>query len=167
MRKENQEKLITEFYKFTVKDLMDSHSWDLPVVEKNTDITNVFSILSGKSHIWVVDKKETMKVVGVITEHDALQLLSPAYEPSYFSRKINIRSLQYNLANTAEDIMSKKPVTISPDDTVTDVLEQMTRYRVRRLPVVDKNDTLVGEITLHHLIYKYHQEQIKKIKTLQ
>ena len=58
--------------------------------------------------------------------------------------------------------MSKKPITTTPDEKITEVLEKMNRYRVRRLPVVDQNNVLVGEITLHHLIYKYHTEQTKK-----
>jgi CBS domain-containing protein len=165
MKKENEQELITAFYKFTIRELMDTAVWDLPVVEKSADITTIFSILSGKSHIWVVDSKQTMKVVGVITEHDMLSLLSPAYEPSYISRRLNLRSLQYDLTTAATEIMSKKPITISPDDKVTDALAKMNHYRVRRLPVVDDNNVLLGEITLHHLIYRYHNEQTKNLKT--
>ncbi|MFH1100860.1 MAG: CBS domain-containing protein [Methanobacteriota archaeon] len=162
MEKHNEKELITEFYKHSVKDLMDTRTWDMPIVEKNADITTVFTILSGKSHIWVVDNKKTMNIVGVITEHDALSLLSPAYEPSYIAQKMNIRSLQIDQAKTAEDLMSKKPITTTPEENVTDVLTKMNRFRVRRLPVVDSNNTLLGEITLHHLIYKFHQHQNKQ-----
>ena len=137
---------------------MDKRTWDLPVVEKTADLDYVFSVLSGKNHVWVVETKETMKIVGVITEHDALSLLSPAYASSHTFSRPNLRSLQYGLASTAEEIMSKKPITVSCDDGIVDVLAKMKQYRVRRLPVVDEKHTLIGELTLHHLIYQYHKE---------
>ena len=65
-------RLIPEFYKLHVKDLMDKRIWDLPLIEKDENIQHVLSILSGKSHVWVIDTKENNKLLGVITEHDVL-----------------------------------------------------------------------------------------------
>jgi len=146
------------FYDRTVQDFMDKRTWDLPFVEKSADIDHVFSILSGNDHLWVVEDTTSMKVVGVITEHDALSLLSPASASSHTFGRPNLRSLQYGLASTAEEIMTKKPITISCQDRIVDVLTKMKQYQIRRLPVVDEKYTLIGEITLHHLIYQYHKE---------
>ncbi len=146
------------FYNRKVHDIMDKQMNDLPVVEKAATLDEVFFVLSAKNHVWVVETKETMKVVGVITEHDALSLLSPVDVSSHTFSRPNLRSLQYGIESTAEEIMSKKPITVSCDDGVVDVLAKMKQYRVRRLPVVDEKYTLIGEITLHHLIYQYHKE---------
>ena len=144
MSESTKNRLLKEFYELPVKELME-------------DISHVFSILSGKNHVWVVDNKKNMKLVGVITEHDVLSVISPARIPPYVFGKPDLRSLQYGLTKTAEDTMSKKPITGSPEEKVTDVLSKMKRCQVRRIPVVDKKQKLVGEITLHHLIYKYYK----------
>ncbi len=157
MSENTKNRLLKEFYELPIKELMDKRIWDLPVIEKNEDISHVFSILSGKNHVWVVDNKKNMKLVGVITEHDVLSVLSPTRIPPYVFGKPDLRSLQYGLAKTAEDVMSKNPVTSRPEEKVADVLSKMRRCQVRRIPVVDEKQKLLGEITLHHLIYKYYK----------
>lgn len=44
--------------------------------------------------------------------------------------------------------MTKDPVTIGPDATLPEVHEKMKEYGIRRLPVVDEEDTLLGIISL-------------------
>jgi len=152
-----KDRLITEFYELRVKDLMDKRIWDLPVVEINTDIAHVLSIVSGKNHVWVVENKENMKLKGVITEHDLLSLLSPPHLPSYIFGKPDLRSLQVGLVSTAGDIMSKRPITCNPEEKIRSILSRMRKYGVRRLAVVENNDKLIGELTLHHLICKFYR----------
>lgn len=150
-------RLIKEFYDLKVRDLMDKRVWDIPVVEKDADIYTVLSIVSGKNHVWVVDKKENMRLIGVITEHDLLSLLSPPSLHPYMFGKPDMRSLQFGLVSNAEDIMSKRPITCKADEKIYDVLMRMKKYRVRRLAVTDEKGRLMGEITLHHLICKYYR----------
>lgn len=152
-----KERLIKEFYDLKVKDLMDHRYWDLPVVERDTDIATVLSILSGKNHVWVVDNKEDRRLVGVITEHDILSVLSPPHLPPYMFGKPDLRSLQFGVVSKAEDIMSEKPITCKADEKIYDVLLRMKKYRIRRIAVVDDEGRLIGEITLHHLICKYYR----------
>lgn len=47
----------------------------------------------------------------------------------------------------AGDLNQQEAVTIGADDSVEDVLATMTRYRVRRLPVID-GQKLVGMVAL-------------------
>ncbi|HHF58995.1 MAG TPA: CBS domain-containing protein [Thermoplasmatales archaeon] len=152
-----KDRLIKEFYNLKVKDLMDHRYWDLPVVEKDTDIATVLSILSGKNHVWVVDNKKNRRLVGVITEHDTLSLLSPPHLPPYMFGKPDLKSLQFGVVSKAEDIMSEKPITCKADERIYDVLLRMKKYRIRRIAVVDDDGKLIGEITLHHLICKYYK----------
>ncbi len=148
--------LISDFYELTVTQLMNDHLWDIPIIEKNDDILNVLNILSGRHHIWVVDSKKNKKLVGVITEHDMLTILSPKNFSPYVFGLPDLRSLQYGTVKTAEDLMSKKIITCEPDEKVIDILQRMKKFQLRRLPVV-KNKILVGEITLHRLIQKYYK----------
>jgi len=150
-----QGRLIPEFYELAVEYIMDKGAWDLPLVEKDTEIRHVLSILRGKSHVWVVDNMENKNVLGVITEHDVLSILSPKKLPPYLFGISDIKSLYYGTANTASDIMAKKLVKCSPKTSIKEVLNKMNDYGIRRLPVTD-NGKIVGEITLHQIIKKYY-----------
>lgn len=154
---------ISEVYEFKVKDLMKTFSDDTPFVEKNADVNSIFSILNKKNHIWVVENKENLQVIGVITESDTLSLFSPPYTPMQSFDKPSLKSFQYGLSSTAEDIMSKKPLTTSPEEKIVDVLQKMKQHKIKQLPVVDENDKLLGEISLHDFIDKYNEKQVKTV----
>ncbi len=148
--------LITDFYELAVKQLMNDHLWDIPVIEKDNDILNVLNILSARHHIWVINNNKNKELVGVITEHDMLTTLSPQNFSPYIFGLPDVRSIQFGTVKTAEDIMSKKIITCEPDEKIIDILKRMKKFQLRRLPVV-KNKKLVGEITLHRLIQKYYK----------
>ena len=148
-------KLISDFYELKVRQLMDKRIWDLPLIEEKEDIHHVLSILGGRNHIWVVKKKETLELVGMITEHDVLSVLAPKKFPSYVFGMPDISSIQHGTAQTADDVMTHRLVDCGPEDKVIDALMKMVKYKLRRLPVV-KDKKLVGELTLHQLIRKYY-----------
>ena len=149
-------RLITDFYNLSVKQLMNDHLWDIPIIDQNEDIINILNILSARHHIWVINTKKKKELIGVITEHDMLDTLSPKNFSPYVFGVPDIRSLQYDTIRTAEDLMSKKIITCEPDEKVIDILKRMKKFQLRRLPVV-KNKKLIGEITLHRLIQKYYK----------
>ena len=148
-------KLISEFYELRVGHLMDKRVWDLSIVEKKDDVHHILNILGARNHIWVVNDKENNEIVGVITEHDVLSILSPKQFPSYVFGIPDIRSINHGTAKTAENIMRQKIISCSPNDKIIDVLNKMTTHRLRRLPVLE-DDKIIGEITLNQLIRKYY-----------
>lgn len=150
-----EKRLVLDFYELKVKHLMDKRVWDLPLIEEDQDIHHVLNILSGRNHIWVVKDKDSNELVGVITEHDVLSILAPKRLPSYVFGMPDIRSIQHGTAKTAGDIMSTKVVTCTKDEKIIDALNKMTRYKLRRMPVLE-NKKIIGEITLHHLIRKFY-----------
>jgi len=150
-----EKRLIKDFYEIKVSQLMDKRIWDLPILEEDQDIHHILSILSGRHHIWIVKDLESKELIGVITEHDVLSILAPKKLPAYIFGMPDIRSIEYGTAKTARDIMSTKVVTCEPDEKIIDVLNKMTRYKIRRIPVLE-NKKIIGEISLHHLIRKYY-----------
>ncbi len=129
---------MEEFLEMRVEKVMNSRVWDLPIVEKDAGIKVVLVVLIGRCYSWVVKKIDDMKLVGIITEHDALKLIDG-----------------YKEGMKAEDIMSSSLTMASPDEKVRDVLEKMNSKGYRRIPVVE-NERLVGEITLRHLIERMY-----------
>lgn len=148
-------RLIDEFYKLKINQLMDKRTWDLPIVEENEDIYSVLNILGARNHIWVVNNKKEKKIIGVITEHDVLSILAPKKFDPYVFGVPDIRSLQYGTVKTAGNVMSTKVITCEEGEKIIDVLKRMTKYQLRRIPVV-KNKQIIGEITLHQLIRRYY-----------
>lgn len=71
--------------------------------------------------------------LGMITERDIL-------------RKIIAKGLDTNKV-IASDIMTKPIVTISEDSTIWDAAEIMSKHHIRRLPVKNKKDEIIGIIT--------------------
>jgi len=134
---------------------MDKRVWDLPLIQENEDIHHVLSILGARNHIWVVNNKEDMELVGVITEHDVLSVLAPKSFPSYVFGMPDIKSIKHGTAKTADDVMCHKVISCIPSDKIIDALNKMMKYELRRLPVLE-NKKLVGELTLHQLIRKYY-----------
>lgn len=158
----DKKKFITDLYELNVKDLMKSTNSGVSFVEKNADINCILSALNKKKHVWVVDSKETLNIQGVITESDTLMLFSPPYNPEQIFDKPTLQSLQYGLSTTAEEIMSKNPIKVSPEEKIKDIIIMMKQHKVKQMPVVDENNKLLGEITIHHFIEKYNKEKTKK-----
>jgi CBS domain-containing protein len=152
-------KSLNEFYETKVKDIMQTRECEIPCIEENATVAVVFSILNNKDHVWVIDSKNPKQLLGVITESDTIVLLSPPVTSLQTFDKPDSRSLQYGIDLIAEEIMVKKPVTISPDEKIRDALMKMKEQKIKQLPVVDENERLIGEITVKHLIQKYSTQQ--------
>ena len=56
---------------------------------------------------------------------------------------------------TVSDLMTRKPVTCTPEDTVTRLMTQMTEKRVRHLPVMEGHElrgiVSIGDAVKHRL----------------
>jgi predicted transcriptional regulator len=154
---------VSQVYELKVKDFMKTFSDDTPFVEKNADVNSVFPILNKESHVWVVENKENLQLLGVITESDVLSLFSPPYESLQSFDKPTIKSFQYGLSFTVDEIMSKKPLTISIEEKIVDVLQKMKQHKIKQLPVVDENNKLLGEISIRNFIDKYNERQVKTV----
>ena len=64
------------------------------------------------------------------------------------------------------DIMTKNPVTVSPDATVHHCMETMTEGRFRHLPVGDKG-RVVGMLSIGDLVKAVIEDQSQKIEQLE
>jgi len=154
---------LHDFYELKIKDIMLTKS-DLHCVDEKTDIDTVLSLLIHTDHVWVMDSSEPTQLLGVITESDTIVLLSPPLTSLQTFDKPDSRSLQFGEAPSVEEIMSKKPVTASPDETIRDVVMKMKEQKIKHLPVVDESQQLIGEITLSRLIQEYVNKHIDFVK---
>lgn len=146
--------LLRHFYKLPVDVVMKRDLYNIPILERKAPIEDVFSILSSRRHVWIVEDRNSMKLVGVITEKDILELLLPERIPPYVVGSINIKSMLFRNVKYAEDVMNSKLVTIETHHPLEEAINKMHKYRCYRLPVLDKG-RLIGEISIRLLIVQF------------
>lgn len=80
----------------------------------------------------VIETDQSKKLVGIVTDRDlALAIVAEGRDPK--STKV-------------EDVMTHNVVTCRDEDDVQKALDAMAEYQLRRIPVVDKSDRVVGII---------------------
>jgi len=82
------------------------------------------------------------RLVGIVTDRD-LKSSSASDATS-----LEIHELLYLLSKViVKDIMTKDPITVSPDFTIEETADILMRYKISGVPVVDDKKKLVGIIT--------------------
>jgi CBS domain-containing protein len=80
----------------------------------------------------VVKDKTSRRLIGIVTDRDlALKVVALGHNPNEI---------------LVEDVMTKDVITCREDDDVHTALDAMAKHQLRRIPVVDENDSLVGII---------------------
>jgi len=151
----DEHSVVSELYEFKVNDLLEPIHAKSSCVEQTDTIEQVFLLLGKNNHIWVVDDAIILHVLGIITVSDTLQLFAPACTSLQSFDKPTLQSFQFGLAMTAEEIMSKQPITADPNEKIIDVIVKMKQYKIKQVAVVDENERLIGEVTLSRLIQEY------------
>jgi len=80
----------------------------------------------------VIENEETKKLVGIVTDRD-----------------LTIRILAEGLdakSTKVETVMARKVVTCSAEDDLQKVVDAMSKYQLRRIPVVDDDNKILGII---------------------
>ena len=103
-------------------------------------------------------------LVGNISEMDLLRNLFPKMEDIMSGNAVlEIERMAPNysasMKQTVGDMMTKKPVSVSPDQHVLKAAAKMTSHRFRRIPVADSEGKLVGVMSLgdvHKAIFHLH-----------
>jgi CBS domain-containing protein len=141
---------------FTVKDVMTTH---VIAVRESASFKEMAERLREQrvSAFPVVDGDG--KVIGVVSEGDLLikEVLDgrDADMPGTISGALGHAELQKAAGLTAGDLMTHPAVTIEPDAPVEDAARLMYARRVKRLPVTDATDRLVGIITRADVLAVY------------
>ncbi|MGD1913087.1 MAG: CBS domain-containing protein [Rivularia sp. (in: cyanobacteria)] len=135
---------------------------DLITVKRQTPLGEAIKILAEKhiSGLPVVD--DAGELIGIISETDLMWQQAGVTPPAYFmifdsviylQNPINFqRDLHKALGQTVGEVMSKKPITISPDKPLPEAARLMRDRKIHRLPVLDNSGEIVGILTLSDII---------------
>ena len=91
---------------------------------------------------------EDNKVIGIITDRDIRSALPSAFSTCLEDPKERDRISTLKVG----EVMTRNPVTISPDNTLEDALLMMHKLRKGAFPVIDDNGKLRGIISTRDLI---------------
>jgi len=128
---------------------------DPPLIVVNDKLCKVARILRRISHVWVVAEAGSRVVVGVITEREFLDLLSPMPEREYATGVIRPKSLYHAEKSTAEEFMSRPVIGCKPSTSIEKALEILREKHIRHLAVIEDGE-LVGELSLKGIIAAYY-----------
>jgi CBS domain-containing protein len=102
----------------------------------------------------VIENEKTHKLVGIVTDRDlALKVVAAG---------LDAKSTQ------VETVMTRKVVTCRTEDDLQKALDAMAEHQLRRIPVVDKDERMVGIIAQADVATRVNQpektaEMVKEI----
>lgn len=128
-----------------IRDLMTAD----PACCRPTDSIQDVARLMAARHCGEIPVCEGTKLVGVITDRDiTLRVVAPGRIPGDVQ---------------AKEIMTSEVYTIRLQDSIEDALDVMEMNLVRRLPVLDSRDALVGIVSQTDLIARSPTLQIARV----
>jgi len=120
----------------------------LPVETSKRDdnVDSIIRIMKDKNKACIVILDESERPVGIITERDIVRRL--------------VYSNMDSKTTLASEIMSSPLVSVNDDAYIYDVAAVMSKYGIRRLPVV-KDNMLIGIVTATDLARRIYEENKK------
>ncbi len=127
-----------------VRDVLQKKGYDIWSVAPDTPVYKALQLMSEKNcgAVLVVDQETP---VGILSERD-------------YTRKVILRG-KSSKNTPVEEIMSHRVVCIQPDNTIDECMALMTDKRIRHLPVLRGEQTLVGLISIGDVVKEVISEQ--------
>ena len=110
-------------------------------------VTKVAKLMGKESigPVLIIGDEKKRKLAGIVTDRDlALKIVAPGRDPK---------------TTKAEDVMTRKVVTVSADDELQEALDKMTQLQLRRIPVVDSGNRPVGILAQADIATRVNQPQ--------
>ena len=93
----------------------------------------------------VIENEQTRKLVGIVTDRDlAMKIVAEGRDAK--STKV-------------ETVMTHKVIACRPDDDVQKALEAMSEHQLRRIPIVDSNNKILGIIAQADVAVRVNQPE--------
>ena len=100
----------------------------------NDMVSKVAQLMKSKDigPVPIIENVQTKKLVGIVTDRDlVLKVVAAGRDPK---------------STKAEDVMTRKVVTCHAADDLEKAMDAMSEHQLRRIPVVDQNNAIVGII---------------------
>ena len=135
----------------TVRDLLNSGISSNVVVSPTDTVYRALQLMA-ENDVGAVMVCDEEHMLGIFTERD-------------YCRKIILMG-RSSLNTPIEKIMTKKMITVRPDQTLDECLELMTKYHIRHLPV-QEGDKLIGNVSMWdvmEMIISMKEDRIERLE---
>lgn len=122
----------------------------LPIVQERSSIEEVMEAMIRFEHsrlLYVVNEQGQLTgavSLGILVRHVFSRSHGPQVHPRFLVNMIT--------AETAKDIMQKKPIFAVEEEKVGVVLDRMIEANVKEIAVVDREKKVVGDLTMIDLL---------------
>ena len=140
-----------------VKTVADAMTTDPAVVQPETPLKEAIKLLVEKKISGLPVVNEGGKLVGVLSESDLMWQETGVDTPPYIMFLDSViylqnpaqyeKELHKAVGQTVGEVMSDRPIAITRDRPLKEAAQVMHKREVRRLPVVDDKEAVVGIIT--------------------
>ena len=127
-----------------VRDVLQKKGYDIWSVAPDTPVYKALQLMSEKNCGAVLVLHQEA-LVGILSERD-------------YARKVILKG-KSSKNTPVEEIMSQRVVCIQPDNTIDECMALMTDKRIRHLPVLKDEETLVGLISIGDVVKEVISEQ--------
>ncbi|HOO47614.1 MAG TPA: CBS domain-containing protein [Deltaproteobacteria bacterium] len=137
----------------TVQDIM---TREVITVTEDMEIVSAAKILMDNHINGAPVVNENGQVVGILCRDDLISQQKKLPLPSFFvvldgiiplsSSKHMEKEMEKIAATTVEHAMTPDPITVSEDTSIEEVASMMVDKKIHTIPVLDKDDLLVGVI---------------------
>lgn len=148
-----------------VKDIMEK---DITCISPETNAKKAFELLQKMqiSGLPVIDDKN--KLVGMFTEKEALSAILPSYieKVGRFVYQDNPKAVKQKIANfcnmEVKDLTRHQVVTVDEDTNLYEVARIMLTQKTRRIPVINKENIVVGIVSRGDITKAVFEEEEKQ-----
>lgn len=136
---------------FTVRDLLKEKGAQVWAVSPDSTVLETLQMLADKD-VGALLVLDGGKIAGIVSERDFVRSIAKTEHCV-----INTTVLEY---------MTKKVITVAPEQTLVDCLQVMTKEKIRHLPVVD-GEKLVGLVSIGDVVKELISDSEQMIQNLQ
>jgi CBS domain-containing protein len=135
-----------------VRDILDEKGRRVISVSPDVTVFRALETMADKNigGLLVMDRKD---LLGIFTERD-------------YARKVILKG-KSSKDTLVKDLMTRDPVTVTPDSSVDDCMHLMTDKFIRHLPVVGDSGAIIGVISIGDVVRFVISEQRYVIEQLE
>ena len=111
-----------------------------PLTVSPSDTVGKAEELMYENHYRQLPVVENKQLIGIVSDRDIRSFLA---HPSFVEPEKRARALRTKV----NEIMTAKPLTVSPEDDLREAVELLIEEKIGGIPVVDETEGLVGIVT--------------------
>lgn len=117
-----------------VKEIM---SKDVVTVKKDSNFLEFVTDIEMYDYVAFPVLDEEDNIIGIVSQTDLLKLI-------LFYSHVGVRMLDESFLGipSIRSIMTTRPITLSPDDTIAEAVQLMVKYGIQSIPVVEEKQVI-------------------------